>query len=153
MYYKKLCRKDKKYMSENGQLTAKKPLNNNVSNGNINFNGIIAGAKRIEEEQNEKFKNDMQEMARKERERADKIESLLLKAHEKTEEERKRKMEEEQKAAEEKARVTYEHLMDLTKDEKVLQVLAFLRQREIVHFDKFKELYDHYIKLGYKHKK
>ena len=104
MYYKKLCRKDKKYMSENGQLTAKKPLNNNVSNGNINFNGIIAGAKRIEEEQNEKFKNDMQEMARKERERADKIESLLLKAHEKTEEERKRKMEEEQKAAEEKAR-------------------------------------------------
>ena len=56
-------------------------------------------------------------------------------------------------AAEEKARVTYEHLMDLTKDEKVLQVLAFLRQREIVHFDKFKELLDHYIKLGYKHKK
>ena len=56
-------------------------------------------------------------------------------------------------SAEEKARVTYEHLMDLTKDEKVLQVLAFLRQREIVHFDKFKELLDHYIKLGYKHKK
>ena len=56
-------------------------------------------------------------------------------------------------AAEEKARVTYEHLMDLTKDEKVLQVLAFLRQREIVHYDKFKELYEHYIKLGYKHKK
>ena len=59
----------------------------------------------------------------------------------------------EDMAAEEKARVTYEHLMDLTKDEKVLQVLAFLRQREIVHFDKFKELYDHYVKLGYKHKK
>ena len=43
--------------------------------------------------------------------------------------------------------------MDLTKDEKVLQVLSFLRQREIVHYDKFKELYEHYIKLGYKHKK
>ena len=56
-------------------------------------------------------------------------------------------------AAEEKARVTYEHLMDLTKDEKVLQVLSFLRQREIVHYDKFKELHDHYIKLGYKKKK
>ena len=59
----------------------------------------------------------------------------------------------ENMAAEEKARVTYEHLMDLTKDEKVLQVLSFLRQREIVHYDKFKELHDHYIKLGYKKKK
>ena len=49
-------------------------------------------------------------------------------------------------AAEEKARVTYEHLMDLTDDEDVLQPLAYLRQREIVHYQRFKELYDDYKK-------
>lgn len=58
----------------------------------------------------------------------------------------------EDMAAEEKARVTYEHLMDLTKDEEVLKVLAFLRQREVVHFNRFEALYNHYLKLGYKNK-
>ena len=58
----------------------------------------------------------------------------------------------ENMAAEEKARVTYEHLMDLTKDENVLGVLAFLRQREVVHFNRFEALYKHYLKLGYKNK-
>ena len=58
----------------------------------------------------------------------------------------------ENMAAEEKARVTYEHLMDLTKDEDVLSVLAFLRQREVVHFNRFEALYNHYLKLGYKNK-
>ena len=42
--------------------------------------------------------------------------------------------------------------MDLTKDEDVLSVLAFLRQREVVHFNRFEALYNHYLKLGYKNK-
>ena len=50
----------------------------------------------------------------------------------------------EDMAAEQKARVTYEHLIDLATDEDVIQPLLFLRQREIVHFNRFKELYDHY---------
>ena len=47
-------------------------------------------------------------------------------------------------AAEEKARVTYENLMDLTTDESILAPLSFLRQREIVHYNRFKELLDYY---------
>ena len=50
----------------------------------------------------------------------------------------------EDMAAEEKARATYEHLIDLASDEDVIQPLLFLRQRELVHFAKFKELYDYY---------
>ena len=42
-------------------------------------------------------------------------------------------------AAEEKARATYENLMDLTDDESLLAPLSFLRQREIVHFQRFGE--------------
>ena len=48
-------------------------------------------------------------------------------------------------AAEEKARVTYEHLMDLTNDPDVLGPLSFLRQREVVHYARFKELRDYYL--------
>ena len=48
-------------------------------------------------------------------------------------------------AAEQRARATYEHLMDLTKDEDVLKPLAFLRQREIVHYQRFKELRNYYL--------
>ena len=47
-------------------------------------------------------------------------------------------------AAEEKARATYENLMDLTDDKDLLAPLSFLRQREIVHFNRFKELHDYY---------
>ena len=47
-------------------------------------------------------------------------------------------------AAEEKARVTYEHLIDIAKDEDVINVLLFLRQREIVHYNRFKSLYEKY---------
>ena len=47
-------------------------------------------------------------------------------------------------AAEEKARATYENLMDLTDDESLLAPLSFLRQREIVHYTRFKELLDYY---------
>ena len=41
-------------------------------------------------------------------------------------------------AAEQKARATYEKLIDLCKDDKdVVDVLKYLRQREIVHFQRF----------------
>ena len=42
-------------------------------------------------------------------------------------------------AAEQKARATYEHLMDLTCNPEVLDPLRFLREREIVHFQRFGE--------------
>ena len=50
-------------------------------------------------------------------------------------------------AAEQKARATYEHLIDLTNDQDVIQPLLFLRQREIVHYQRFKELYERYAKM------
>lgn len=50
----------------------------------------------------------------------------------------------EDMAAEEKARATYENLMDLTNDNDLLAPLSFLRQREIVHFNRFKELHEEY---------
>lgn len=55
----------------------------------------------------------------------------------------------EDMAAEQKARVTYEHLIDLATDNAVIQPLLFLRQREIVHFNRFKQLYKKYKKMGY----
>ena len=48
-------------------------------------------------------------------------------------------------AAEQKARATYEHLMDLTNDKDVLAPLSFLRQREVVHYQRFKELRNYYL--------
>ena len=48
-------------------------------------------------------------------------------------------------AAEQKARVTYEHLMNMTNDPDLLAPLSFLRQREVVHFNRFKELRDYYL--------
>lgn len=48
-------------------------------------------------------------------------------------------------AAEQRARATYEHLMDLTNDPDVLGPLDFLRQREIVHYQRFKELRNYYL--------
>lgn len=50
-------------------------------------------------------------------------------------------------AAEEKARIVYEHLMDLTNNPDILAPLAFLRQREIIHYQRFGELLTHYNKL------
>lgn len=47
-------------------------------------------------------------------------------------------------AAEMKARATYENLINLTNDPDLIGPLLFLRQREIVHFNRFKELYDYY---------
>ena len=50
----------------------------------------------------------------------------------------------EDMAAEEKARAVYENLIDMTKDPDVIGPLLWLRQREIVHFNRFKELYEYY---------
>lgn len=50
----------------------------------------------------------------------------------------------EDMAAEEKARTTYEHLIDIAKDEDLINILLFLRQREIVHYNRFKKLYQKY---------
>jgi len=56
----------------------------------------------------------------------------------------------EDMAAEQKARAVYENLINLTNDQDVIDVLLFLRQREIIHFNRFKELYEEYTKKGYK---
>lgn len=48
-------------------------------------------------------------------------------------------------AAEQRARVTYEKLMNQTNDPDVLGPLSFLRQREVVHYNRFKELLDYYL--------
>lgn len=45
-------------------------------------------------------------------------------------------------AAEQKARATYEHLMRLTDDPDVIEPLRFLRQREVIHFQRFGEVLD-----------
>lgn len=58
----------------------------------------------------------------------------------------------EDMAAEEKARAIYENLIDLTNDPDVIGPLLWLRQREIVHFNMFKELYKEYKKKGYDQK-
>ena len=56
----------------------------------------------------------------------------------------------EDMAAEQKARAVYENLINLTEDPDVIGPLLFLRQREIIHFNRFKELYEEYVKKGYK---
>ncbi|MCD8036457.1 MAG: manganese catalase family protein [Clostridiales bacterium] len=48
----------------------------------------------------------------------------------------------EDMAAEQKARSTYEYLIDLCDDPDVLDPLRFLREREIVHFQRFGECLD-----------
>ena len=45
----------------------------------------------------------------------------------------------ENMAAEQKARSTYEWLMNLTDDVEIKKILAFLREREVVHFQRFGE--------------
>lgn len=42
-------------------------------------------------------------------------------------------------AAEQKARAGYEYLLDLATDEDVKRVLAYLREREVVHYQRFGE--------------
>lgn len=48
-------------------------------------------------------------------------------------------------AAEQRARTIYEHLMNQTDDPDVLAPLSFLRQREVIHYIRFKELRDYYL--------
>jgi len=56
-------------------------------------------------------------------------------------------------AAEQKARSTYEYLIQLSDDPGVTETLRWLREREIVHYQRFGEalehLYDHYSKDRY----
>ncbi len=52
----------------------------------------------------------------------------------------------EDMAAEQKARAVYENLIDLTDDPDVIGPLLWLRQREIVHYSRFKELFEYYEK-------
>lgn len=53
-------------------------------------------------------------------------------------------------AAEQKARAVYENLIDLTNDQDVLGPLLWLRQREVVHFNRFSELLEEYQKKDIK---
>ncbi len=55
----------------------------------------------------------------------------------------------EDMAAEQKARAVYENLIDLASDKDVIEPLLFLRQREVVHYERFLELLEHYQRLGY----
>jgi len=48
----------------------------------------------------------------------------------------------EDMAAEQKARASYNHLINMTDDPGVIDTLRFLRQREIVHFQRFGEALD-----------
>lgn len=50
----------------------------------------------------------------------------------------------EDMAAEQKARAVYENLIDLTDDPDVIAPLLWLRQREVVHYNRFKELFEYY---------
>ena len=54
----------------------------------------------------------------------------------------------EDMAAEQKARAVYENLIDLTNDPDVIGPLLWLRQREIVHYNRFKELFERYEKMN-----
>lgn len=45
-------------------------------------------------------------------------------------------------AAEQKARATYEYLLDMTNDAAIIDTLSFLREREVVHFQRFGEVLD-----------
>lgn len=47
-------------------------------------------------------------------------------------------------AAEQKARATYDNILRLSDDPDVNAVIKFLRAREVVHFQRFGELLNHY---------
>ena len=59
---------------------------------------------------------------------------------------------EEDMAAEQKARAVYENLINLAKDKDVINPLLFLRQREIIHYNRFKELYKEYKEKNFSEK-
>ena len=45
-------------------------------------------------------------------------------------------------AAEQKARTTYDNILRLVKDPDVVDPIRFLREREVVHFQRFGEVLD-----------
>lgn len=47
-------------------------------------------------------------------------------------------------AAEQKARATYDNILRLSDDPDVNEVIKFLREREVVHFQRFGELLNKY---------
>ncbi len=47
-------------------------------------------------------------------------------------------------AAEQKARATYDNILRMSDDPDVNEVIKFLREREVVHFQRFGELLDYY---------
>ena len=53
----------------------------------------------------------------------------------------------EDMAAEQKARAVYENLIELTDDPDVIGPLLWLRQREIVHYNAFEDLFNYYDKM------
>lgn len=53
----------------------------------------------------------------------------------------------EDMAAEQKARAVYENLIKLTDDPDIIAPLLWLRQREIVHYARFEELFNYYKSL------
>ena len=53
-------------------------------------------------------------------------------------------------AAEAKAKAGYESLMNLTNEDDILAPLAFLREREIIHYQRFAEALKHYENMKYK---
>lgn len=46
-------------------------------------------------------------------------------------------------AAEQKARATYENLINLTDESQIKEILKFLREREVVHYQRFGECLQH----------
>lgn len=46
-------------------------------------------------------------------------------------------------AAEQKARATYEWLLNLTDDYEIKKILGFLREREVIHYQRFGETLMH----------
>ena len=46
-------------------------------------------------------------------------------------------------AAEQKARATYENLIHLTDEQDIKEILKFLREREVVHYQRFGECLEH----------
>lgn len=46
-------------------------------------------------------------------------------------------------SAEQRARAGYEHLLDLSTDDDVRRVLSYLREREVVHYQRFGETLMH----------
>jgi spore coat protein JC len=46
-------------------------------------------------------------------------------------------------AAEQKSRATYENLIHLTDEHEIKEILKFLREREVVHYQRFGECLQH----------